>query len=203
MSPQARPMSRQADGRPDWATIPNAITVVRFVLLVPICVLLVRHGPQTLSVVLLLVWALTDWVDGLAARALGQTSRTGQIIDPIADRLGLVGIVLCLALIGLLPWAALVILFAVDLVVAVLSSRSALHGELGVSRIGKARTALLMTSVFLLACAGAWAPALVPAVLVLLWIGVILHVVAGAGYVVSARSGAEHVEAEAAPAWRR
>jgi len=177
---------------------------VRFVLLLPICVMLVRHGPETLSVVLLLVWALTDWVDGMLARVLGQTSRTGQIIDPIADRLGLVGIVLSLALTGLLPWAALVVIFAVDVVVTIRSSRSALEGSLGVSRIGKARTALLMTSVFLLACAGAWAPALVPAVLVVLWIGVILHVVAGAGYVVSAqarRGGVE--EAAGGPAWRR
>lgn len=197
-------MSRAAEDRPDWATIPNAITLVRFVLLLPICVMLVRQGPETLSVVLLLVWALTDWVDGVLARVLGQTSRTGQIIDPIADRLGLVGIVLSLALTGLLPWAALVVIFVVDVVVTILSSRSALQGSLGVSRIGKARTALLMTSVFLLACAGAWAPALVPAVLVVLWIGVILHVVAGAGYVVSARARRGGVEeAAGGPAWRR
>ncbi|UYG16830.1 CDP-alcohol phosphatidyltransferase family protein [Brachybacterium huguangmaarense] len=197
-------MSRARGERPDWATLPNAVTLVRFVLLLPICVMLVRHGPQTLSVVLLLVWALTDWVDGMLARALGQTSRTGQIIDPIADRLGLVGIVLSLALAGLLPWSALVFIFVVDLVVTILSSRSALQGSLGVSRIGKVRTALLMTSVFLLACAGAWAPSLVPGVLVLLWIGVALHVVAGAGYVVSARARRGGVEeAAGGPAWRR
>ena len=65
--------------RPDWATVPNLVTLVRFVMLAPVCVLLV-DGPDTLAVVLLLVWASTDWVDGLLARALGQASRTGAII---------------------------------------------------------------------------------------------------------------------------
>ena len=45
--------------RPDWATIPNLVTLLRFVLLAPVCVLLL-DGPDTLAVVLLLVWASTD-----------------------------------------------------------------------------------------------------------------------------------------------
>lgn len=166
-----------------WATLPNAVTLLRLILLVPVCVLLVRGGPDTLSVVLLLVWALTDWIDGFAARALGQVSRVGEALDPIADRLGLVGIVLALALAGLLPWSALVVILVVDAVVAAITSRAALRESLGVSIVGKARTAILMVAVFLLAAAGAWAPGLVGAVQVLLWIGVALHAVAGAGYV--------------------
>ena len=103
--------------RPDWATIPNLVTLLRFVLLAPVCVLLL-DGPDTLAVVLLLVWASTDWVDGLLARLLDQTSRTGAIIDPIADRVGLAGIVLSLAIADLLSWAALAIIVLVDLAMA-------------------------------------------------------------------------------------
>lgn len=174
--------------RPDWATIPNAVTLLRLVLLAPVCRLLVDGGPDTLAVVLLLVWACTDWVDGLLARLLHQTSRTGAIIDPIADRIGLVGIVASLALVGLLPWAALAVVFIVDAAVAVLATGAAMGGRIGVSLLGKVRTLILMTSVFLLAAAGAWAPGLVPAVLVLLWTGVGLHVIAGAHYVLGARA---------------
>lgn len=174
--------------RPDWATVPNAVTLLRLILLVPVCALLVRHGgPDTRSVLLLLVWGLTDWVDGFLARRLHQVSRLGQALDPVADRLGLVGIVLALGLAGLLPWGVLVVIAVVDLVVAAVAARPALHASLGVSRVGKLRTAILMAGVFLLAAAAAWAPSLLGAVRALLWVGVVLHVVAGAGYVLRAR----------------
>lgn len=190
---------RAGGGRPDWATIPNAVTLVRLVLLVPVCVLLVDGGPDTLSVLLLLVWALTDWIDGMLARLLDQTSRFGQVLDPVADRIGLIGIVLALALADLLPWAALVVVAVVDVVVAIVTSRAALRSTIAVSLVGKARTALLMTSVFLLAAAGAWMPAALPFVQALLWIAVALHVCAGAGYVIGARRGARAPEAPASP----
>lgn len=186
-----------------WASIPNAVTLLRFLLLVPVCMLLARDGPDPLSVILLLVWALTDWIDGLLARLLHQRSRVGAIIDPIADRLGLIGIVLALALAQVLPWAALVIVFVVDLAVLIGATGAARRGEIAVSGIGKARTALLMSAVFALAAASAWLPAWAPVGLVLLWIGVALHVVAGAGYLIGARRGPRDASAVAEPASRR
>lgn len=192
--------ARRAERRSDWATIPNAVTLVRLVLLVPVCMLLVRGGPDPVSVVLLLVWALTDWIDGYLARALDQVSRVGEALDPVADRIGLVGIVLALALAGLIPWAALVAIALVDVVVAVATARTALRMGLGVSLVGKARTAILMVAVFLLAAAAAWAPPLVGPVQVMLWIGVALHVVAGIGYLLRARGRAAEGRSASAPA---
>jgi len=171
--------------RPDWATIPNLVTLVRFVLLAPVCALLL-DGPDTLVVVLLLAWASTDWIDGMLARALDQTSRTGEIIDPIADRLGLAAITATLAIAGLLPWTALIIIVVADVAMVLLATRAALGGRLGVSRIGKVRTVALMTSVFLLVVAAAWAPGLLGAVRVLLWISVVLHVLSAVDYIVRA-----------------
>jgi cardiolipin synthase len=173
--------------RPEWATIPNAVTLVRLLLLIPVCVMIVDGGPDPLAVVLLLVWALTDWVDGMLARALHQVSRTGAILDPIADRLGLIGIVLSLALCGLLDWPALIVIALVDALCLVLAGRAAMGGDIGVSWLGKIRTAVLMSSVFLLVAAGAWAPTLVPVARLLLWVGVVLHAAAGIGYVIGAR----------------
>lgn len=172
--------------RPDWATIPNLVTLVRFVLLAPVCLLLL-DGPDTLAVVLLLVWASTDWVDGMLARALDQTSRTGAIIDPIADRVGLVAIVLSLAVADLLPWAALAIILVVDVAMVALATQAALGGRISVSWLGKIRTFVLMSSVFLLVAAAAWVPSLVPAAQVLFWVGVVLQVVSGADYIIRAR----------------
>ncbi|MGO3209055.1 CDP-alcohol phosphatidyltransferase family protein [Brachybacterium sp. AOP42-C2-15] len=172
--------------RPDWATIPNLVTLLRFALLGPVSLLLL-DGPDTLAVVLLLVWASTDWIDGLLARALDQTSRTGAIIDPIADRVGLVAIVLSLAVADLLPWAALAIILIVDVAMVVLATQAALGGRISVSWLGKIRTFVLMGSVFLLVAAAAWAPSLVPAAQVLFWIGVVLHTASGIDYILRAR----------------
>lgn len=172
--------------RPDWATIPNLVTLLRFVLLAPVCVLLL-DGPDTLAVVLLLVWASTDWVDGLLARLLDQTSRTGAIIDPIADRVGLAGIVLSLAIADLLSWAALAIIVLVDLAMAVLATGAALGGRISVSWLGKVRTFVLMGSVFVLVAMAAWMPSLVPLAQVLFWIGVAMHTASGIDYILRAR----------------
>lgn len=169
-----------------WLTLPNAVTLVRFALLLPVAWLL-ADGPETLSVVLLLVWALTDWVDGALARALNQTSRVGAIIDPIADRIGLAGIILALAFSGLLPWGALITIGVVDILTALLAGRAAARGRMHVSLLGKARTAVLMIGLFGLCAAAAWLPPLVPAAVVVVWAGVGLHLLAGAGYVLAAR----------------
>src|SRR5690625_7628284 len=84
--------------------------------------MLADGGPDPLDLILLLVWASTDWVDGLLARALDQTSRSGAILDPIADRIGLAAIVLTLALIGLLPWLALALIVLADVAMVVLAT---------------------------------------------------------------------------------
>jgi cardiolipin synthase len=156
-------------------------------------------GPDTLGVVLLLVWASTDWIDGLLARALDQTSRTGAIIDPIADRLGLAAIVLTLAIADLLPWAALALIVVVDVAMAVLATGAALGGRISVSWLGKIRTFVLMTAVFLLVAAAAWTPALVPAAQALVWVGAALHTASGLDYIVRARRAPAAAPAEAAP----
>ena len=187
-----------AAGRPDWATLPNLVTLVRFALLLPVCLRL-DDGPDTLGVVLLLVWASTDWIDGMLARALDQTSRTGAIIDPIADRLGLAAIVLTLAIADLLPWAALALIVVVDVAMAVLATSAALGGRISVSWLGKIRTFVLMTAVFLLVAAAALAPSLVPAAQALVWIGAALHTASGLDYIVRARRAPAAAPAEAGP----
>lgn len=187
-----------AAGRPDWATLPNLVTLVRLALLLPVCLRL-DDGPDTLGVVLLLVWASTDWIDGMLARALDQTSRTGAIIDPIADRLGLAAIVLTLAIADLLPWAALALIVVVDVAMAVLATSAALGGRISVSWLGKIRTFVLMTAVFLLVAAAAWAPSLVPAAQALVWIGAALHTASGLDYIVRARRAPAAAPAEAGP----
>src|SRR5829696_5499535 len=70
-------------------TLPNLLTLSR-ILAVPILVFLLwKPAPWDYAVtfVLYCVVAITDYFDGYLARAQGLTSRLGQFLDPIADKI--------------------------------------------------------------------------------------------------------------------
>lgn len=79
------------------ATLPNALSVTRVLFLPPILYLLGRPDPASdrWALALLLVAGLTDLMDGFLARRRGAVSPSGKIVDPLADKI-LIG--------GLLIW---------------------------------------------------------------------------------------------------
>ncbi len=169
---------------PDWATVPNAITALRLLLVIPIAVLLVDGASPVVTLLLLALFGASDWIDGYLARRLGQTSRTGAILDPVADRVGVAVIAFAFVLGGHLPlWMASTVA-GVDLVLAgvylgVRPSRSP-----AVSGLGKVRTAVLMTGLALIGLGllpGFGVAGLVGQVVC--GAGAVTHVIAGIGYV--------------------
>lgn len=79
---------------------PNIITIARILAIIPI-VYLVMQGDIILRLVALILYviaAASDWLDGYLARAWNQYSPFGRMLDPIADKV-LVGI-----LIAALAW---------------------------------------------------------------------------------------------------
>lgn len=82
--------------------IPNAITVLRL-LLVPPVVALILAGEQVAALILFLVAGVSDGVDGFLARHFHWRSRMGALLDPLADKLLLLGTFVALTLEGLLP----------------------------------------------------------------------------------------------------
>jgi cardiolipin synthase (CMP-forming) len=131
-------------------TIPNGISVARLAG-VPVFMWLVL-GPQTATadywaVALLIAAGLSDWLDGKIARALNQTSRLGQVLDPAADRLYIAATIVALAVREIIPWWLVAILALRELTVggalAVLRRRTGL-GTLQVSFVGKAATLCLL-----------------------------------------------------------
>ena len=131
-------------------TIPNAISAARLAG-VPVFLWLVL-GPRTATadywaVGLLIVAGASDWLDGKVARALNQTSRLGQVLDPAADRLYIAATIVALAVREIIPWWLVGILAARELVVGgalgVLKRRVG-FGTLQVSLVGKAATLCLL-----------------------------------------------------------
>lgn len=133
-----------------WWTIPNAVTLVRF-LLVPVFVWFMFRDEYWTALVTLAVLFSTDWIDGFLARRLNQVSTVGQWLDPLADRLSLWVVIITVVLSGLAPLWLIFALVVPDLVLAgVMAVVFAGNPQMKVTLLGKARTAALMAGVPLL-----------------------------------------------------
>jgi cardiolipin synthase (CMP-forming) len=157
-----------ADQQGRILTVPNAISVARLAG-VPVFLWLVL-GPEAdgWAVGLLIAAGLSDWLDGVIARAWDQQSRLGQVLDPAADRLYIAATLIGLAIRAIIPWWLVALLAARELLLAValLVLRSYGYGPLQVSLVGKAATLCLLYAfplLFLGAHAGT--PALVARVI--------------------------------------
>jgi cardiolipin synthase len=197
-----------ADGRPaggeerrvGWAipssaivTAPNAISLGRL-LLMPVCAWLLASQHYASGLVLTAAVGATDWVDGWLARRIGQVSRVGQLLDPLADRLLIASVAVALLIRGVLPWPAVALLVARDLILLagwpILNRRGVRPPE--VVWIGKAATFDLLIALPLLVTGETtWVIATVghDLGLALLWLGVVMYYVAGVVYVRMAIEG--------------
>jgi cardiolipin synthase len=90
--------------------VPNALTLLRFLLIPALVVLLAQHRYDAAFAVFF-VSALSDLADGVIARRWNARSRFGAIADPLADKLTMLTVMLTLAAQGLLPlWLVAAIL---------------------------------------------------------------------------------------------
>lgn len=78
-----------------WNTIPNWLSFIR-IALIPVFAVLFIKGHELVAVIVMIVAALTDLFDGKIARKFNQVSNLGKILDPIADKLSQMAIVIVL-----------------------------------------------------------------------------------------------------------
>ena len=134
-------------------TIPNVISFFRIALIPVFFALIVDTDTTFWGLVLFVAVVATDWIDGAIARATGQVSELGKVLDPVADRLAIAAGLIALVVADAFPlWAALLILVrdvAILVAGAVLLARR--HVRIEVRYIGKVATFALMTSIGLIA----------------------------------------------------
>jgi cardiolipin synthase len=82
--------------------IPNLITLVRILAIVPIAVVLM-HRRLDITLILFAIAALSDALDGFLARRFGWQSELGAVLDPIADKALLATVFISLTVLGLVP----------------------------------------------------------------------------------------------------
>ncbi|MEH0985171.1 CDP-alcohol phosphatidyltransferase family protein [Micromonospora sp. CPCC 205556] len=185
----------RSDGETDAAdrvlTLPNLISFVRL-LGVPLFLwLFLVVEADVAAVVVLAIGGTTDWVDGWIARRLGQVSRLGELLDPLADRLYILATLLAFTVREVVPWQFTAALLARELLLigslAVLRRYG--YGPPPVHYVGKTATFLLLAAFPILLLASASVPVATAAGAIgwgLAWWGLVLYWVAGAMYVVQA-----------------
>lgn len=86
--------------------IPNALCILRMLLVVPIAWLL-NAGEYKVTLLLFAFAGFTDGLDGFLAKRCGWMSDLGKVLDPLADKVLLVSVFIILAALGIVPvWLA-------------------------------------------------------------------------------------------------
>lgn len=96
--------------------IPNIISILRILLVIPVVMLLLERQYGS-ALVLFFVAGVSDGIDGFLAKHFGWQSRLGSILDPLADKLLLVCSFLTLGWLGLIPFALVVAVMLRDLII--------------------------------------------------------------------------------------
>lgn len=94
-------------------SIPNVLTAFRFVL-IPVYVALFCLGGRTAAFIVWLVAGFTDILDGYLARKRNEVTYVGMMLDPLADKLMMIAVILTLLFAGDLPLAAALAMFIRD-----------------------------------------------------------------------------------------
>lgn len=120
--------------------IPNVLTIFR-ICLVPVIVaalLIPFNGKELVAFSLFLLAVLTDAFDGILARKKKQETVFGQLLDPIADKLLIVSIFICLVELGAVPAWMVVIIIGREIAITgfrAIASSKGIH--IPASRLGK------------------------------------------------------------------
>ena len=128
-------------------TIPNILSIIR-ILILPFIVWLYLIHNYKLSFILLILSGLSDVVDGFIARKFNQVSDLGKVLDPIADKLTQVCVVLALAIGNMQNvaiWVLLIILVTKEFATLIMAVYLLNNGTKAVSAKwwGKVSTVLL------------------------------------------------------------
>ena len=97
--------------RGQFFNVPNQVTAARLILSIVVFVL-IPLGHYIPAMVIFVIAAATDWVDGYWARRYGQVTKLGRVFDPFVDKIIICGAFIFLAAIpdsGIQAWMAVVV----------------------------------------------------------------------------------------------
>lgn len=183
-------------------SLPNLLTLSRILVIPPIVALLFFDDERArwIALGLYAVACITDFFDGYIARSMGQISRFGRFLDPVADKLLVASVILMLVangrIGGLVVLPALVILIREILVSGLREHLATLDVGVPVSKLAKWKTTIQMSALGFLIVHDA-SPAWIPSVWIGdigVWIAAALTMITGYDYL---RAGVTHLTDDA------
>ncbi len=172
--------------------IPNQITTARLVLSIVVFVLI----PWKLfwpAMLVFLVAASTDWVDGYWARRYGQVTKLGRVFDPFVDKIIICGAFILLAAeprSGIQAWMAVVVVGREMLVTALRGFIEQSGGDFSAQMAGKLKMVIQCVAVVASLVALSFGERVVP-----LWIRITLYTSVWAAVLSTLYSGVGYVRA--------
>ena len=101
--------------------IPNILTVIRFILIPFIFITVISHH-YLIGLIIFTISAITDILDGYIARKYNYITDIGKLIDPLADKLTQISLLLALTILNILPWWILAVVFIKECIMIITAS---------------------------------------------------------------------------------
>lgn len=169
-------------GEKTGMNVPNLLTVSRFIL-IPFFLVLFLYEHRIAALFVVLLAGLTDFLDGYIARRSGQITVTGIMLDPLADKLMMLAVVIAMLLGDMLPWSAVAVMAFREVGMIAFSAFFYFRGfkTVPANFLGKATTVVYYLAIVLLFLEQ---PGGVP----VLWCGIALSFVTSGIYLLKFRS---------------
>jgi CDP-diacylglycerol--glycerol-3-phosphate 3-phosphatidyltransferase len=164
--------------------IPIALTLSRLAAIPLLMVLLVVRFPghDQLAAALFIVFSLTDTLDGQIARRRGTVSDLGKFLDPLADKLFVLSVLIVLVQEGLVAAWVVLVIFSRELIITILRSVAGAKGQvIAAAPLGKTKTITQMSAVTLLILQRPY-PAVVPLAELAVGVAVVFTLWSGLDY---------------------
>ena len=143
--------------------IPNILTLLRLLAAPGVAIMFLyfaRPWADWFALVLFVIAASTDWLDGYLARAWNQQTKFGAMLDPIADKaMVIIALLVITGFSGMNPWILLpatLIMFRETFVSGLREFLGDTAGTLKVTKLAKWKTAAQMTAIAVLFSTGAF-----------------------------------------------
>jgi CDP-diacylglycerol--glycerol-3-phosphate 3-phosphatidyltransferase len=164
--------------------LPNALTLSRLVAIPVLMVLLIVRFPwhDQIAAALFIVFSFTDTLDGQIARRRGIVSDLGKFLDPLADKLFVLSVLIVLVQEGLVAAWVVVVIFSRELLITLLRSVGASKGRvIAAAPLGKTKTVMQMSAVTLLILQRPY-PVVIPLTALVVAVAVIFTIGSGIDY---------------------
>jgi nicotinamide-nucleotide amidase len=164
--------------------IPNGLTLSRLAAIPLLMALLLIDFPghDQVAAAMFIVFSLTDTLDGQIARRRGTVSDFGKFLDPLADKLFVLSVLIVLVQEHLVAAWVVVVIFSRELIITILRSVASTQGRvIGAAPLGKTKTVMQMSAVTLLILQRPY-PVLVPLAELAVAIAVVFTIWSGLDY---------------------